>query len=57
MTGTKKMIARVGGVAALAFTVGFGVGAASVVPAPADAPSGVHTAILTGCIGTPHGCV
>ncbi len=72
MTGIKKTIAMVGGVAALAVAVGFGgVGlsplgstttptthpTASVVPAPAEVPSGVHIATLTGCIDTVHGCV
>jgi hypothetical protein len=66
MIGTKKMIAMVGGAAALAFAVGFGgVGVsplgstltptthygASVAPAPAqEAAPGVHKGRLTGLI-------
>ena len=66
MIGTKKMVAMVGGAAALAFAVGFGgVGvsslgstmtptthyAASVAPAPAQKGApGVHNGTLTGLI-------
>ena len=66
MTGTKKTLAMFGGVAALAFALGFGGGvgvdalgntttatthpAPTAAPAPTKAAPGVHFATLTGCI-------